>query len=100
MVNLYEEIKAGRKTSEWRDASEYWSRRLCREPVTTFHPPPYAFFETSDYTEWLEVDTAWFTVGFPKNNLPRLEAEITGLILHYNSDKFEIKIANVKERQT
>ena len=95
MVNLYEEIKAGRKTSEWRDASEYWSRILAGEPRSSFD---YDYGDIHNLTGRLEVSKAWFVVGYPKGNLPRLEADITALIFHRNSDQFEIKFNNVKEK--
>ena len=73
----YEEIKEGTITSEWRDATPYWKRRLTVDGK-------------------LKVNRAWFTVGYPKNNLPRLEADITKLV--YSLDgKFEIQISNVVE---
>jgi hypothetical protein len=74
-INIYEEIKAGRKTSQWRDASDYWLKRLV--------PPT--------------PRKAWFTVGYPLNNLPRLEADIIKVIYHANTEQLEIKIGNVKE---
>lgn len=75
MVDLYEEIKAGRKTSEWRDHKVYWDNILIKKP-----------------------SKAWFVVGYPKNNLlPRLEADIVKIILHEDSHQFEIQFTNVKE---
>ena len=94
IVDLYEEIKSGRKTSEWRGASEYWARILTGEPRSSHD---YAYGDTHNLTGLLEARKAWFVVGYPKNNLPRLEADIVGLIFHRNSDQFEVKIANVKE---
>jgi hypothetical protein len=95
MVNLYQEIKDGRKTSEWRDASEYWKRILTGEPVSSF---VYRYGDIHNLNDYLEPSQAWFVVGYPKNNLPRLEAYITGLIFHRNEDQFEIKFNNVKEK--
>ena len=92
IVNLYEEIKAGRKTSEWRNFSPYWQRRLlfCSGLKALSKKP-------IDCTKDLKSSKAWFVVGYPKGNLPRLEADIVGLIYHPQSEQFEIKFANVRE---
>lgn len=98
VVVLYEEIKAGRKTSEWRDTTRYWMRVLA--PSVMFEKMTRAGFSDSppeDLTKFLSKSKAWFTTGFPKNNVPRLEADITGLIYHPASCQLEIQIANVKE---
>lgn len=71
----YESIKRGEKTSEWRDSTAYWLNRL-------IHP---------------QRKEAWFVAGYPKNNLPRLEAEIVGMTGHAYNKQIEIKISNVKE---
>lgn len=96
-VDLYKEIKSGKKTSEFRDFTAYWEQRLC--PGLDFLKLPYPDSSNIDVdiTKFLKVKTAWFTVGYPKNNLPRLEAEITKLILHFETDQFEIQFQNVKE---
>ena len=92
IVDLYEEIKAGRKTSEWRNFSSYWQRRLllCSGLKALSKKP-------IDCTEDLKASKAWFVVGYPKNNLPRLETDIVELIYHPKSEQFEIKFANVQE---
>jgi hypothetical protein len=106
MLDLYEDIKAGRKTSEWRDFSDYWCRILTGIPQTKLELAtacPVNKNEetisgiTSGLTELLKVKRAWFVVGYPKNNLPRLEAGIVDLLLSRDSDQFEIRIANVVE---
>jgi len=101
-IDLYEEIKAGRKTSEWRDASDYWIKRL-----TTLTPLDKALNMPLDLATYegtgimlkdkLKVHRAWFTVGYPRYSVPRLEADITDLILHPREGQFEIQIANVVE---
>jgi len=48
-------------------------------------------------TRYLEPNWAWFVVGYPKGNLPRLEAELIALTLHRNSNQFEITFTNVRE---
>jgi len=99
--DLYEAIKAGQKTSEFRDYTNYWEQRLCPgldepdDPELEFQKLPT--LSTIDITKFLKPKIAWFTVGYPKNNLPRLEADIIKLLLHLDSDQFEIQFQNVKE---
>jgi hypothetical protein len=95
MLDLYAEIKAGRKTSEWRDFSDYWCRILTGMPKERLEST--VALVGDNLTELLKVKKAWFVVGYPKNNLPRLEADITDLLLSRDSDQFEIRIANVTE---
>ena len=84
--DCYEAIKAGRKTSEFRDATEYWHNRL---------------FARAGVLYPKKVDRAWFMVGFPKGNMPRLEAEVKRVVIHCNhdgySEQYEIKFENVVE---
>jgi hypothetical protein len=105
-VNLYEEIKAGRKTSEWRECSYFWDVRLLTDffKVTEYirgripFPPKDT---TIDLTKFLKKHKAWFVEGYPKNNSPRLEADITKLRYWWytgdNSPQFEIQFNNIKE---
>lgn len=104
IVDLYEEIKAGRKTSEWRGATKFWLKRLLTKRLTpegidkvldTYHK-----HGTQDLTCLLRVHTAWFLIGYPKGSLPRLEADITALLFHRETDQLEIKFANVRETLT
>jgi len=92
--DLWEEIKKGRKTSEWRDFCKYWLRRLCIKRSNLFFVNGT---EPQDLSPWLKVKKAWFLQGYPKNSLPRLVAEITGLVYHPSSSQLEIKFTNVKE---
>jgi len=95
----YEEIKSGRKTSEWREASDYWLKRLCTLPpkkiveLVNRKPTSLNIVPLPTYS----VSKAWFTVGYPKNNLPRLEADIVGILIHLDTQQLEIQIQNVKE---
>jgi len=73
-TNIYGSIKNGDKTSEWRDATDYWRKRLVPWPKT-----------------------AWFTHGYPKGNVPRLEADIIEVIYHEDTNQYEIKVENVIE---
>jgi len=99
---LYEQIKSGKKTSEWRVLTLHWAKRLLDTSVLNI-----AFRmgdKPHDLTRYLKVHKAWFVEGYPKNNLPRLEAEITGLVYHpekkgfpAHTQQIEIKFTNVKE---
>jgi len=92
-VDLYEEIKAGRKTSEFRDWTDYWVDRLYRRTRDKNNP----------YIPILrpKVKRAWFVVGYPKGNLPRLEADIKNIVVHSDengyAEQVEIQLENVVE---
>jgi hypothetical protein len=90
--DLWWEITRRRKTSEWRTFSTHWQERLllCENLKALSNEP-------IDCTKDLKVHKAWFVVGYPKNNLPRIEADIIGLTYHPAPAQFEIKIANAKE---
>jgi len=94
---LYEQIKKGKKTSEWRSFSKYWLYRLCKER----NPNVLILYIDVNGTvpqkldAWLKVKRAWFVEGYPKGSLPRLEADITGLLYHPSSSQLEIKFTNV-----
>lgn len=102
-LDLYEEIKAGRKTSEWRDNTEYWRSRLCSSLVI---PRPHKVFNIAFEQPDMR---AWFVVGYPKGNLPRLEATITEVVesvgysplgIITDSDQIEVKFKDVVEVKT
>lgn len=97
--DLWEEIKSGRKTSEWRDFCKYWLYRLCkpRNPNILILYINVNGTAPQEVSPWLKVKKAWFLQGYPKGNLPRLEAEITGLVYHPDSSQLEIKFTNAKE---
>ena len=94
LIELYPAIKNREKTSEWRDMTSYWSRILV-SPHYRITPPKEG--AVLDLTIALRVRKAWFTVGFPKDNVPRLEADIKGLFAHFDTRQYEIKIENVRE---
>ena len=94
-VHLYEEIKSGRKTSEWRDLKSYWMKRLLKQDPTIHLL--YDEHLTADLTGGLRVQRAWFVTGYPKGNIPRLEAYVTGIIYHGNLDQLEIKFMDAME---
>jgi hypothetical protein len=96
---LYGQIKNGKKTNEWRDFSKYWQQRLLLRQILK-----YPSRQPIDCTKDLKVHRAWFVEGYPKDNLPRLEADIVGLIYHpeikwfpAHPQQFEIQVANVRE---
>lgn len=91
-VDLYEEIKAGRKNIEYRDASPYWLRRLCSKANFVVDAE-----ELLDLTQYLRVHRTWFIVGFAKGNVPRLEATITKLLLDSKAGQLQIHFQNVEE---
>jgi len=92
MVNLYEEIKAGRKTSEWRDASKYWLKRLVTQANLDV-----AGTSPQDLTDFLRVHKVWLVEGYPKESLPRLEGKIARLFYHPIDHKLEVCIVYVRE---
>jgi hypothetical protein len=100
--DLWEEIKKGRKRSEWRDLSPYWIKRLCHEvSLPDGKKVSISLWINGtvpmDLTKYLKVHRAWFVEGYPKNSLPRLEADITGLVYHSSGSQLEIKFTNVQE---
>jgi hypothetical protein len=88
-LDLWKEIASGRKTSEWRDASEYWSKRLYA-PIPSPFPNQLVRIPK-------KFDIIWFTCGYPKNNLPRIEADHVSTTLHHDTQQYEIAFTNVTE---
>lgn len=97
---LYGQIRNGRKTSEWRDCSgsQYWLDRLLshwkgnlREIVS---------LKPIDCTTDLKVHKAWFVQAYPKENMPRLEANILALFYHPASMQLEIRFKVTSEVTT
>ena len=74
--DLREEIKSGKKRIEYRDASIYWLTRLLKNP---------------------KPRRAWFVFGYPKNNLPRFEADIISIIPFPFRNQIETHFSNVIE---
>ena len=90
--DLYEAIKSGRKTVEYRDATEHWVFRLISPKGledARHHPGSTIEFKGDQ----LKHDTAIFVVGYTKT--PRLLADITKIKFEY--DRFEVHIRNVRE---
>lgn len=90
-VDLYEEIRASRKTSEWREAIEFWTSRLFVPGIKL------GFNYPASYGRYLKVKRAWFVVGYPKGLLPRLEVDIVDVVWHPDARQLEIQFENVVE---
>ena len=97
-TDLYEAIKNGQKTSEYRDDSDYWRVRLFNEKGLNL------IFNAVDrdklskvfiYPEYLKHREATFTVGYVK--YPRLRADIEYILWHREEAQFQVKIRNVRE---
>jgi hypothetical protein len=109
-ITLYNQIKQGIKPVEYRYIKngwdDYWIKRL-------FNPLPYSFkVHVEDLglaslgcyvkSDVLRYKKAWFVEGYPRNTLPHLETDITGVWIwcHKLSRKLEwlhINFTNVKE---
>jgi len=77
-VAPYDSIRCGRKTVEYRPNSGYWRSRLIKA-----NPRP---------------SKAWFVVSYPKDNLPRLEADITRIVHRHPTNQIEVHFKNVMEK--
>lgn len=96
--DLYEAIKSGEKTSEWRDASDHWIRRLTHYRITDFRSTAHwdKKYEGSQPVEHEpKYQKAIFVVGFTK--YPRLIADVKALLYHPETNQFEVQIENVEE---
>jgi len=97
--DLYEALKTGEKTSEWRDASDHWITRLLNEngrsALNTFKKC-YEILETWSFLPYYwKYTRARFVVGYTKS--PMLLAKVKEIIYHRDTDQFEIRIKNVVE---
>lgn len=77
--NLYNEFINGIKTSEFKDNNNYWIKRLIDNAN---HDIPIR---------------AWLLFGFPKDNIPRLEADIIDIIQYKKDYQIEVKLKNIIE---
>ncbi len=96
--DLYEAIKNGEKTSEWRDASPFWISRLFKKGAQSsvrhriIHATgPLLFIHPDDHKH----KTARFVVGYTKT--PMLIADVKAIYYHPKANQFEIQIENVVE---
>ena len=118
-IDLYEAIKTGKKKVEYRDASEYWAKRLFSDRgmlvYTTIRrlvgsdPRKVLImgfgFDPSCDAEWgtqitfsaadLKHSEANFRVGYTKK--PTLHADIKKVVWNLEYDWFEIELENVIE---
>ena len=95
---LYELFKSGKKTTEYRAATKYWESRL----LTKDAQKDYMFLKALerdriDLTKSLKVKKAWFLHGYPSDNFPRLEADISKLYYLPISKQFKIEVKNLIE---
>ena len=102
--DLYQAIKTGKKTSEWRDGSDHWIRRLLtergRQQLQWAHEikersKPFFLMDFSEY-HWKHKQ-ATFVVGYTK--YPRLLADIKAILYNSKINQFEIRLKNVREIQ-
>ena len=104
---IYNLFKRGIKKSEIRylkkGFDDYWLRRLCRLLTRDEQQQLPLYLAASedtavDLTSFLQVHRAWLVESYPKNNLPRLEADITSLLLFPRDPCYlEISVANIME---
>jgi len=97
-ADIYEALKSGEKTSEWRDATHFWISRLFKKNVQRtierqieHYEGPRIEFHKTHYKHL----KARFVVGYTKS--PMLEADVTAIIFHTDSHQFEVQIENTKE---
>ena len=105
-MDLYEAIKTGKKTSEYRDATPYWAKRLLnnlglfkyRRILETNKDPSWHTCVRYRFTlPELKHTEATFRVGYTKG--PTLHATIRDIIWKPREEQFEIRIKNVRETQ-
>lgn len=104
--DLYEALKTGEKTSEWRDGSSHWISRLLneggRKQLQWAHEykernkgrtEPY--FLLPFHPSLWKYRRARFVVGYTKR--PMLVADVKAILFHSKTDQFEVQIENVVE---
>ena len=100
--DCYNAIKIGKKTSEWRDASDFWKKRLLNSHgLQTLQwafeikdrSKPFFLQDFPDY-QW-KSNLAIFVVG--RTKYPRLVASIKAIMYHSETNQFEIQIKGVLE---
>ena len=92
--DLYEAIKSGRKTVEYRDATPHWWSRLIEARARTLGQW-YKGRNIVFHGNQLKHDKAVFVVGYTK--YPKLEADITKIVFNYQTNKLETHLENVRE---
>ena len=96
-MDLYEAIKTGKKTSEYRDATPYWAKRLLNERGLNHYNSIIGCRVWMFTQEDLKHTEATFRVGYTKG--PTLHATIKDIIWKPREEQFEIRIKNVREKQ-
>ena len=96
--DIYEALKSGEKTSEWRDATGFWISRLFKKNVQRtierqikHYEGPRIQFHKTHYKHM----KARFVVGYTKS--PMLMADVIAIIFHTDTNQFEVQIENVEE---
>jgi hypothetical protein len=96
---LYDQIKSGKKTVEYREVTRPWLRLLCNDAFWRVYNERILAASPlfKDLTEFLRVHRARFVYKYPKDSVPRLEADITGLSYDPVYTRLQIHVANVRE---
>lgn len=101
--DLYEALKTGEKTSEWRDASDHWKSRLLTKPGI-IHLEYLEYLQRSGKSQHHTIEfqsyywkhkRARFVVGYTKS--PLLIADVKAIMYHSKTEQFEVQIENVVE---
>ena len=105
--DLYEAIKVGLKTSEFRKGIDHWRKRLLTKPGVLFleaeerahklqdESTSYEAFTLTIPDKYIKHKRARFVVGYTK--VPMLTSDVTGILYHFDGEQFEVKLANVEE---
>lgn len=93
--DLYEAIKSGRKTVEYRDTTKHWKTRLLALKAIALLESDKRGINLVFRHDMLKHDKAIFVVGYTK--YPRLIADITKIVYNNETNQFEVHIVNVKE---
>jgi len=104
VVDLWDEIVSGRKTIEYRNSTKYWWRRLLGVNIDGFWASNIRrvakqnqrdiFFDAAIYEAIPKTGT--FTIGYPKNNVPRIEVETAYIVYFYQTDQLGYAFRNVR----
>lgn len=93
--DLYEAIKSGRKTVEYRDATNHWVSRLISEKGLWDIRGHFGNRDIEFTGDMMKHDKAVFVVGYTKT--PRLVADITKIVYDHEAKQLQTHIINVKE---
>ncbi len=98
--DLYEAIKTGKKTVEYRDATEYWAKRLLgyyglEDYYATLKFPLGPNTKTTYLGEAIKHKKCTFRVGYTQG--PTLHATIEKIVWDQDNSQFEVHIKDVTE---